>query len=115
MTEQSQKNYADEEIRAELVDLRGAEVQERHKSWLAERPEVVRKMAESYPFDRVYRVKDDAPYGLTAPGAIVGVRSYFEDGSVAVVVLKDPPGQFTYKGARYQLDPQWLDPVPEFD
>jgi len=49
--------------------------------WLSGRPEIIRNMYSKYPPNSIYR--------LLTTGQIVGLVSYFENGTVKVEVLSD--------------------------
>lgn len=59
---------------------------EEFEAWLATRPKAVQELAAKYP-PGDYKMKEDAPYGVTAPGCTVNLISYREDGLVGVVIL----------------------------
>ncbi len=54
--------------------------------WFYQRPVEIQRMILLYPYDQKYRMKEDAPYGITSPGTIVEILSYFGRGEVRVLV-----------------------------
>ena len=88
-----------------------ANAQAEIREWLKTRPSVIQELVRRYPMDMAYRVKDGAPYGGSAPGCIVGVASYFEDGTVSVVVLRPSTimSEMLSDLTRLQMDPKWLE------
>lgn len=100
-----------EELRKEYENIIDPETVARHDTWLETRPESVQQLAEKYPFNKIWRVKEGAPYGMSYPGAIGGLISYFEDGSVSFQVLVNTPEQFVPPGIRHQMNPAWLEEI----
>lgn len=58
---------------------------EQFEEWLATRPQAIQELAKQYP-PGDYKIKEGAPYGITAPGCTVNLVSYREDGIVRVVL-----------------------------
>ena len=56
--------------------------------WLATRPPAIQDMVSLYPPGE-YKIKEDAPYGVSTPGTTVNLVSYSEDGTVGVVVMAE--------------------------
>jgi len=52
-----------------------------HNEWLSGRPKIIRDMYSEFPPNSIYR--------LLPTGQIVGLVSYFENGTVKVEVLSD--------------------------
>ncbi len=100
-----------EELRAEYEKSMSLDVVERNATWLKTRPKSVQHLAEKYPFNKIWRVKEGAPYGMSYPGSIGALVSYFEDGSVSFQVLVNTPNQFVAPDMRHQMDPIWLGEV----
>jgi hypothetical protein len=57
------------------------------QAWYAERPPFIQELVRQYP-PGLYRMRHDAPYGISAPGTEVSIVSWFEDGSVTVGIMK---------------------------
>ena len=53
--------------------------------WLAQQPEAIQELAKTYP-PGTYKVKEGAPYSITAPGCTVLLISWLENGMVGVLV-----------------------------
>ena len=104
-------NLTDAEIKA-LVAQYDDEAQAEFETWLATRPESVQALGAKYPPSIPYRVRDGAPYGGSAPGCIVAVFSYYEDGTVSVVVVRPSSivSALLADTTRFQMDPAWLEP-----
>jgi hypothetical protein len=105
----------EEELRGELERVRSEHAHGEVTAWVQSRPEAIRELAARYPWDRYYRVREGAPYGLTVPGSIVAIVSYWEDGSVSVVLLQCPRKleqilRLHGLNPRIQMDPEWLEP-----
>ncbi len=104
------------------------------QEWYDSRPKMIQEMYDKWP-PGTYRMKEDAPYGLTAPGIIVELFSYRESGEVTVVVLpenktekvithekvlglkhgrtREEMAEIHKAPIRAAIDPQWLDTIPE--
>lgn len=54
--------------------------------WLKTRPPAIQEFITVYP-PGAYKVIEDAPYSLTAPGTTVQLISWKENGTVGVVIL----------------------------
>ena len=104
-------DLTDEEI-AQMASEYTDEDRAEFLAWLATRPESVQALGAKYPPSIPYRVRDGAPYGGSAPGCIVAVFSYYEDGTLSVVVVR--PSTITSamlaEHTRFQMDPEWLEP-----
>jgi len=57
------------------------------KQWYDERPDVIKKLIRTYPYDR-YVIKKGAPYALTVPGQKVTLHSYMENKNTGVPTVK---------------------------
>ncbi len=99
------------------------------KTWYRQRPPHIRELVRQYPFD-YYRIKEGAPYSISAPGCKVELISYTDSGRVSVVVNpgnyeidsiirirhlgqmnnRDVRGAIKH-GTRTYVDPQWLEPI----
>jgi len=62
-----------------------------YMSWYMSRPPAVKQLIIEYPYP-FYKVKEGAPYGISAPGTVVILNSYRETGEVSVIV---PPENLT--------------------
>lgn len=75
----------------ELISLMGGiiyklmDYKEHFEKWLAERPESIQKLAKKFPPGE-YKIKEDAPYTVTAPGCTVTLMSYLENGTVGIMI-----------------------------
>ena len=105
------------------------------ENWLAARPEVIQKLARKYPPDIKYKIKEGAPYSISASGSIVELYSYIENGDVRVAVLAKYKTESAIEREKYlgkkhnhteaemevihgqdvlvEIDPKWLEPLTE--
>lgn len=96
----------------EHIERHCASVREAAQGWLPGRPEVVQRMAEQLPPEGLYQVRDDAPIcdeHACMRGALVTMRSYYEDGEhVSVIVCHVPGGCDEHVGMPATLPMGWL-------
>ena len=97
------------ELRADYARIRSPEVQRQHAAWLGHRPPVVQRIAEEYPFDVFYEVRDPCesctPLGS---GSVVSIYSYTESGKVRVRCLLATRERPDSGGACVLLSPHHL-------
>jgi hypothetical protein len=65
------------------------EQQKQYDEWFNTRPKVVQDLILKYPFDKSYKMKEDAPYSLSCGGTKVSINSYMENGNIGVVVMAE--------------------------
>jgi len=58
---------------------------EKFNDWLLTRPQVIKDIVALYP-PGTYKIKEGAPYSITAPGCTVNIISYYETGTVGVLI-----------------------------
>ena len=112
-----------EQLHEEAAEL-GGEIAADARHWARSKPPSVRKLVSEFPPDRVYRVKEGAPYEITGPGTIGTVVSYHEEGVVGLWIhvlvqgLGEPlPPEDLHDDLCYPVHPAWLeaDPAPGSD
>lgn len=58
------------------------------KKWLKDKPEIIKELAHKFPPGE-YRIKENAPYGISCEGTKVFLHSYTEEGEIGVVVMAE--------------------------
>lgn len=105
----SRPPMTDPEILERLATINTGENRDENEHWLASRPYQIRRMVESYPFDRAYRVREQYCDRLPI-GTVVVIHSFAMDGWITVGVARDnAPAK---EGQRHKIDPETLELYP---
>jgi len=98
------------------------------EKWLKDRPQCIKDLAAKYPPGQ-YRMKEDAPYGVSCEHTEVTLCSYMESGHVGIIVEAknklpraicheitlarkynklDQLEEFHAKDVNVEIDPKWM-------
>jgi len=115
-----------------MIELRKKIDIDEFKKWLKTRPKTIQLLAEKYPPNQLYKMKQGSPYGISCQGTIVEIYSYFESNDIGIIVFGDrklapalehekyllkehnrtdiDAEEMHKKDINVQINPEWLEP-----
>ena len=95
----------DTEIVERILLMQTPRYRKENEAWLAAEPPHIQDMAKRWPMHRAYQISKPTCARLPV-GTIVALRSFFDDGTATVHVLRDKSP--TVEGEIHTIDPDVL-------